>query len=211
MQTTSSLENLQDLQDYHSKLSNAGSTGQIIRINLTYKGDYQIKRQDYSFSKQTIIPIEFIFSTLSQRRSALYQCEFLIHTCGFNISQLATLLHVQRPTVYEWLAGNLPNTNNLERLEHVYSLFNEFPGNSNLRVGSYFYKKFNGQKSLHDLLIEKNINAELVKSYISKIQSILLENRVGKNKRDALMSEAGFRPVTQVQKMRTLRKLIRKA
>lgn len=196
------------INNYNGRLS-VISTGQIIRIRVQYVGTDQLTspRSDYSYQW----PFEFVPSYACQDISPKSQIEFLLHTCGFNISQLATILNVKRPTVYEWLDGKTPNPHNLERLEAIYSLFIVWNTEPRLRMGSYLFKNFDGQKSLYDNLIEKNINVELGKVLIAKIRNILLENRSTKINRDVMLKEKGFQPATDEQKTRTIRKLLRKA
>ena len=139
------------------------------------------------------------------------QVEYLRDVLGFNISQLATILDVQRPTIYEWLEDKEPNPRNQERLDKIYSFFSDWRHKHGLRIGGYFYKKFEKNKSLYDLLIEEDVNENQIVKYISKIKNILILNEEAEFKRNKNLKDAGFVPVSQEQKKRALRGLLRRA
>ena len=54
--------------------------------------------------------------THSAVRPVAEQVQELLASLSLNKSQLARILHVTRPTIYEWLQGNRPNYTNAKRL-----------------------------------------------------------------------------------------------
>lgn len=136
--------------------------------------------------------------------------EYLRDKVNFNISQLATILNVKRPTIYEWLEDRNPSRKNLLRLDAIYALFSGWDEKIESRMGSYFYKKWDGDQSLYDVLTMEVIDQKQAAEYISKIQSVLLINQEARRKRQEIRDREGFEPVDQEQKERVLRRLIRR-
>jgi hypothetical protein len=105
------------------------------------------------------------FQTIkSQLKIPKNQINALKNYIGFNMSEIAAILNVRRPTIYEWLETEVPNLreNNRKRLDEVYRIYEKW-ANTNLgRLDSYLRKTIIGNKSLFDLLSCKKINRTLV-------------------------------------------------
>ncbi len=138
------------------------------------------------------------------------QVEYLRDKVHFNISQLATIFKVKRPTIYEWLEEHNPSRKNLQRLDAIYSLFNNWNEKIEVRMGNYFYKEWEGKQSLYDLLTMDEIHEEKAAEYILKIQNVLLVNQEARITRQDILDKASFEPVDQRQKERVLRRLLRR-
>lgn len=55
---------------------------------------------------------------------------------GLNVTQLSLVCKVERPTIYSWLSGSRPNSENLERLHGLYELSKELKGQALERADS---------------------------------------------------------------------------
>ncbi len=139
------------------------------------------------------------------------QLESLRYSAGFNISQLAEILHSQRPTIYEWLEGSEPSPKKQQRLDKIYNLFSGWFNEENLRITLYLYKGWQEDKSLFDLLLEDKINEDLVKKTLRLIKDKLIFQREAETKRESLLQAAGFKPLTKEQKAASLRRVLKKA
>ncbi|NNM58273.1 MAG: hypothetical protein HKM04_00440 [Legionellales bacterium] len=175
-------------------------TGQIIPFPLT-----KSKENTYlDVSHPNSLPMDKhevgLFSTK-------HQLEILKSNFGFNVSLLAGMLRVKRPTIYEWLDGKEPRPSNQNRLNIIFSLFEDF---ENLKVRTFLYKKLGGEKSLYDLLTEKDIDLCVLREYLMKIQSRLSLNQETTTKRQFLLKQADFKSMDKEQKYKKLEKMVPK-
>lgn len=205
-------------QDYFIKLfyqgNNHEGTGQVVVIHLPVN-NYNLLNNAKLGSNSAIKPQDLLASEdrlsiyLPGVENAKSQIEYLKNYFGFNVSQLAAILDVKRPTIYEWLENKEPNRSNQERLDVIYSLFYEGEIGESLRIGTYLYKKIDKSKSLWDLLLEKNIDEVLARKFFSKIKQILLASKKLSANRKAQLKNLEFKPITLEQKKRALRRLMR--
>lgn len=121
------------------------------------------------------------------------QLEHLKTNVGFNVSQLAIMLKVKRPTVYDWLEGKNNRHSNQKRLDEIFSLFKDW---QDLRIGSYFHKKIIEEKSLYDFLSEENINLKLIKKYVNDVKLTLIRNKKNAENKQKILENSGFKPLS---------------
>lgn len=139
---------------------------------------------------------------------------FLKDIVGFNISQLAVLFKVGRATIYDWLSGSIiPRRNHINRIDLIYSVFENWNKESNIKLRNYYYKKIDDNKSLYDLLSvdDLNSNIEQAKVFAKKVEETLqaTQNRMSQLK--ALLEREGFKPVSKERRREVIERLIRKA
>jgi len=140
-----------------------------------------------------------------------HQLEFLQEKVGLNISQLAVLLKVQRPAIYEWMKNYSPNRNNQERLDKLYFLFDDWKEEKKLRIGDFLYKVMNGKQSLYELLTKEKIDEDLCKKMITQIKNTVVANQRAALRRKDILEKAKFAPVSEEQMYANLNRMIRKA
>jgi len=103
------------------------------------------------------------------------QINALKNDIGFNISEIAAILNVRRPTVYEWLEAEIPNLrdNNRKRLDEIYSIVEKWEKTNLGRLDAYLRKTIIDNKSLFDLLSSKKINHALVDEALILLEQII--------------------------------------
>lgn len=71
---------------------------------------------------------------------------------GISISDLANVLHVQRPAIYEWLEGVNPREDNRERILNIYRYAQFWKSQSNAPIKKHIREPMEDGKSLFELL-----------------------------------------------------------
>lgn len=85
---------------------------------------------------------------------------------GFSIVDMAKILRVQRPTVYEWLSGNKPQEQNFKRLTAVFDLAKQWNSLSPVPLAGRAKQVVIGGQTFVDLLSSEKIDFTLVTQVI---------------------------------------------
>jgi transcriptional regulator with XRE-family HTH domain len=92
---------------------------------------------------------------------------------SLNINEMARVVHVERPTIYEWIGGRSnPHPDNRERLSKVFAIAQEWKSISPLPVDSYVRKPDITGKSIVDLLSEESIDTDKVLVRLKELANI---------------------------------------
>jgi DNA-binding transcriptional regulator YiaG len=92
---------------------------------------------------------------------------------SLNITEVARVVRVERPTIYEWIGDRSnPHPDNRERLSRVFVISQEWKKLSPLPVDSYVRQSDITGKSLIDLLSEESIDTEKVLTSLNALANI---------------------------------------
>ena len=111
-----------------------------------------------------------------------------------NKSELARILRVTRPTVYDWLDGGEPNTDNVARIRALLQLFSE----ARISASDPLFPRFvrsslePGGRSLLDALCEETIVEATVKNAIHRAKALGDAMDTRREIREARLRQAGF-------------------
>lgn len=122
-----------------------------------------------------------------------------MHDCvGINISELAFILLVKRPTIYAWLKeDNRPIKHNNKRLSAIYNLCLPWKEACLGKMQEYLYREINTGKSFFDLLCEQQLNKKLIEDTLDIIMATMKSEKLEHNKREACLKQHGFEPLSQ--------------
>ena len=107
-------------------------------------------------------------------RPVAEQVQELLAALSVNKSQLAQILRVTRPTIYEWLRGNRPNAANTKRLSTLLRILERASASSLTPLNARFVRQpmeFN-MPSLLDLLGEEQIEEDRSVQVIKQVRDM---------------------------------------
>lgn len=151
--------------------------------------EYQISTQ---LSDELVAQERDIFSINNQIDS-------LRKVMGLNISDIAAVLHVSRPTVYQWLASEVSIRNShQERLNDIYDICLFW---SRKKVGgltAYLHKRMNNSsKSLIEVLADDRLDKNKIHYLLNQIEQSILLRKDMKSKNEILLKQYGFEDVSE--------------
>lgn len=113
---------------------------------------------------------------------------------SINKSELARILGVSRPTVYDWLDGGEPNADNRSRIRMLLGLLSESQVSSNNPLFPRFVRSRlePGNQILLKLLSEDTIDEATAKNLIQKAKALGDEIDAQREEREARLRDAGF-------------------
>jgi transcriptional regulator with XRE-family HTH domain len=119
---------------------------------------------------------------------------------SLNITDLAKVLRVERPTIYAWLQGSsAPHPGNLKRLEKMYRLSRDWRALSAVPVGRYAHEPFENGRSLLDYLSAEGLDELAIRHAFASIKSQLAQDKATSMTRRRNILEVaqlhGFAPV----------------
>jgi transcriptional regulator with XRE-family HTH domain len=92
---------------------------------------------------------------------------------SLNINEMARVVHVERPTIYEWIGGRSnPHPDNLERLGKVFAIGQQWRNTFPLSVNSYVRRPDISGKFIIDLLSEEFIDTDKVLVRLKELANI---------------------------------------
>ena len=111
-----------------------------------------------------------------------------------NKSELARILRVSRPTVYDWLDGGEPNADNRSRIRTLVGLVAEARVSANKPLFPRFVRSGlePGDRSLLELLGEETIDGVTAKDVIRRAKALGDAMDAQREKREARLRGAGF-------------------
>lgn len=148
----------------------------------------QIKQEVYSFQSNILIFL-----------SAKEQLSQVKKVMGLNISEMAAILLVSRPTIYDWLESQEPNIRkkHIERLTSLTQVCNEWKKKNIGRLGSYLHKQFNNENSsLFNLLTKESLDTKKVNDCLDNIAVILGTKKQKAKMQEKILQEHGFEPIS---------------
>ena len=139
-------------------------------------------------------------------RPVAEQVQELLAALSLNKSQLARILHVARPTIYEWLRGSKPNVANTKRLHTVLHILERASVSSLAPLNARFVRQpaeF-GAPSLIDLLGEEQINEDHLIQAIKQVQRLGDMAFLKRARREDRLRRLGFEEPDQEQRKKQL-------
>lgn len=126
---------------------------------------------------------------------------------GFNISELAKILQVKRPTIYEWIAGKFPSYKNQDRLDLIYTFCQRWMEKKVGKIGRHMYRNVTkDNKSLMDLFEADDFDRLQINAALDLVASIISKTIKERSEIDKILKSEGFEPISkEEQKARLMR------
>ena len=129
----------------------------------------------------------------------------LMAALSLSKSLLAQIMRVSRPTIYEWLAGKLPNEANEERLETLLGVLGrEGVSGANPLNARFVRRQPRGAKSIIGLLSAEHIDEGKVVTAIGRARSLEHESNQRRREREARLRQLGFAEPDREQRRENL-------
>lgn len=111
-----------------------------------------------------------------------------------NKSELARILRVSRPTVYDWLDDGQPKADNVSRIRKLLRLLREFQVSAANPLFPRFVRSAQepGGRSLIDVLVEDAIDEAVVRRAVEKVKALGDAIHSRSEEREARLRAAGF-------------------
>lgn len=135
----------------------------------------------------------FLDKTVSEK------IEHIGATLGVNILELAAILGVSRPTIYEWMETKevTMRKKNQDRLNTIYEISNRWKDKNVGVLTYYLHKSLNtSNRTLFDLLKDDNLDIANISHYLDNIAQIILKKREANEAEETLLKKHGFKPVS---------------
>ena len=139
-------------------------------------------------------------------RPVAEQVQELLAALSLNKSQLAKILRVTRPTIYEWLRGNRPNPANAKRLSTLLLILDRASVSSLTPLNARFVRQpaESGALSLIDQLVEEQINEDRLVQVIKQVQDLGDKASQMRASREDRLRRLGFEEPDQEQRREQL-------
>ena len=134
------------------------------------------------------------------------QMQELLAALSLNKSQLARILRVTRPTIYEWLEGNRPNHTNAKRLNALFGVLERASVSSSTPLNARFvrYPVEPGTPSLVDLLEEEQVNENRLVEVMKQAQRLANMASERRENREDRLRRLGFEEPSREQRKEQL-------
>lgn len=138
-------------------------------------------------------------SLRGKRFSTKDQIDLIRKSMGLSISDIATVLHVSRPTVYQWLDAEISvRDNHQERLNDIYEICLFWRKKKIGSLNVYLYKKpNNASKSLIEILTEDQLDKDKIHYLLNQIEQLILIRKSRKDTNKKLLKQHGFEEVDE--------------
>lgn len=173
-------------------------TGASLLNQYPLLGQKQIISTDASLQQKSINNLSF--SRITEIQNTYEQIKQLKLSMGFNILELAAVLNVSRPTIYDWIESKKTTIHkkNQKRLHLIYEISKTWESKNTGQLGSYLHKPLGVTNiSLFDLLKSENLNSGEIDSYLDSIAQAKLKKRQTNEAHEALLKKHGFEPISK--------------
>jgi DNA-binding transcriptional regulator YiaG len=131
------------------------------------------------------------------------------HFLSLNVSNLATVLRVKRPTIYDWQRGDSkPHASNLKRLNGIYSLAEEWKKRSGVPLGDLLSSPLNDGSTLLESLSTEDIDpiglSLKMQELVTKREKILAQKGPQVRSLSSIADELGFSPMSPEEGQRSI-------
>lgn len=140
------------------------------------------------------------FYRVAEIQNTYEQIKQLKISMGFNILELAAILNVSRPTIYDWIESKKTTIHkkNQKRLNLIYEISKTWESKNIGQLGGYLHKPLGATNvSLFDLLKSDNLNLSAIDSYLDSIAQTKLKKRQTDEAHEALLKKHGFEPISK--------------
>lgn len=121
------------------------------------------------------------------------------HYLSLNLSDVAIILHVTRPTIYSWLRDeSTPHEHNIARIRQILKLAKIWSDMSTKRLGKYLKIPSSDGYSVFNLLSEENIDQSMIRRAFAICSHAVEHDASRPRARSAveIANQFGFRPVS---------------
>ncbi len=121
-------------------------------------------------------------------------------TLGINILELASMLQVSRPAIFEWTESKkiTIDEKTQERVTRIYKISEEWKAKGVGRLGSYLHRPIGILNvSLFDLLKSDDLNLTEIDHHLNTIARAMLKKRKKDEAHEALLRKHGFEAVSK--------------
>ncbi len=134
------------------------------------------------------------------------QVQELLAALSLNKSQLARILRVTRPTIYEWLRGNRPNAANTKRLSTLLRVLERASVSSLAPLNARFVRQptESGAPSLIDMLGEEQVDETRLIQVIKQVQILGDAASRTRARREDRLRRLGFEEPDREQRKKQL-------
>lgn len=120
---------------------------------------------------------------------------------GLNISEMAAIFLVSRPTIYEWLESIEPRRRHQERLNTIYQICNFWIEQKIGRLGSLLHKPLNVENdTLFKLLTKELLDKNSINSGFKQIVQIISDKKQKDEVHEAVLRKYGFKPISSEER-----------
>ncbi len=125
---------------------------------------------------------------------------------GLNISEIATILHTTRTTVYEWLKSSNPNlrSDNQYRLNQIYKICICWKGKQLGRLKAYAHKIVLNDESLFDVMTKDILNQNVIYEALDIIAKAIYEAKIQEQQHEQNLQIQGFKEVSKEERRSNL-------
>lgn len=126
---------------------------------------------------------------------------------GVSVSDLASIMKVERPTIYKWASGASPRHKKLVRLNAVEEIAMEWRALSSAPLAKHIKTQVEGNNLL-DLLTEAEINRTTVSQILRLLSSAIPGEPASKKRRLAMeLREKGYLPLSESEQVNNIRSI----
>lgn len=148
---------------------------------------------------------EILFGKFSDNKRMEYystngQITQIKKNLGLNILELAAILRVSRPTIYEWMESKeiKMRKRNQQRLNALNEIGKTWKEKQLGRLGSYLHKPLNeSKKSLFELLKSDLLDMDRIHPCLNNIAEVMITKREADKAHEALLRKHGFEPMSK--------------
>ncbi len=151
-------------------------------------------------NKSIIIPFNMLLSQQTDKVSSREKLQDLKQILELNVLELAAVLQVSRPTIYEWQNTEeiKLHSKNQERLNNLFAVSEAWKVKQAGSLGSYLHKTINQyKKSLFSLLTSEYLDLKKINQYLDDLATHLRAKQDKDRAHDALLKEHGFEPISK--------------
>ena len=126
----------------------------------------------------------------------------MLAALSLNKSQLAKILHVTRPTIYEWLNGKAPSATNTERLANLLEVLNRIEADRDCPINSRFVRRSISIDTppLIDLLSAEQIDFDLVEKLLKEAKLLTIDSMKRIQDKEKRLSSLGYEEPSEEQR-----------
>jgi len=139
------------------------------------------------------------------------QIDELRSLMGFNILELSKIFKVQRPTIYEWLAGKSPSIKNRNKLDEIYKICQIWLKKDIGKLGEYLHQKsINNSTSLMDLFEKDMLDESAINKIFYLITKSIIKTKQRLEEMDKFLKSNGFKDLSIKEQKEKLMQISRK-
>jgi hypothetical protein len=121
----------------------------------------------------TICELKEVNAPVERALSAQEQIVGIQRYLSMNVTYLAKVLRIARPTVYAWMRGADPHDVNLERIRQLHRISRMWRSMSSIPVGNYLTLPLGGGSSLLEQLSQEQLQESAISESMARVKAAL--------------------------------------